>query len=56
MAQRELAEALEHQSGLLALAGTADMREVLAGSRAATPMRAWRWMSIRTACAPGSPR
>jgi hypothetical protein len=31
MAERELAEALEHQSGLLALAGTADMREVLAG-------------------------
>jgi acetate kinase len=31
MAERELAEAREHQSGLLALAGTADMREVLAG-------------------------
>jgi acetate kinase len=27
---REMAEALEHDSGLLALAGTADMREVLA--------------------------
>jgi len=27
---REMAEALEHESGLLALAGTADMREVLA--------------------------
>jgi acetate kinase len=31
MAECELAQALEHQSGLLALAGTADMREVLAG-------------------------
>jgi acetate kinase len=28
--ERELAEALEHSSGLLGLAGTADMREVLA--------------------------
>jgi acetate kinase len=30
LAPREVAEALEHSSGLLALAGTADMREVLA--------------------------
>jgi acetate kinase len=30
MAERELAEALEHGSGLLGLAGTADMREVIA--------------------------
>jgi acetate kinase len=30
MTERALAEALEHQSGLLALAGTADMREILA--------------------------
>jgi acetate kinase len=30
MTERELAEALEHSSGLLGLAGTADMREVLA--------------------------
>jgi acetate kinase len=30
MPEREVAEALEHESGLLALAGTADMREVLA--------------------------
>jgi acetate kinase len=30
MAERELARALEHESGLLALAGTADMREVVA--------------------------
>lgn len=30
MSERELANALEHQSGLLALAGTGDMREVLA--------------------------
>jgi acetate kinase len=29
LTERELAHALEHQSGLLALAGTADMREVL---------------------------
>jgi acetate kinase len=30
--ERGLAEALEHESGLLGLAGTADMREVLAGA------------------------
>jgi acetate kinase len=30
MAERELAHALEHESGLLALAGTDDMREVVA--------------------------
>jgi acetate kinase len=30
MAERELARALEHESGLLALAGTADMREIAA--------------------------
>jgi acetate kinase len=30
----EMSDALEHRSGLLALAGTADMREVLAGARA----------------------
>ena len=30
MAELELARALEHESGLLGLAGTADMREVLA--------------------------
>jgi acetate kinase len=30
MSERELADALEHESGLLGLAGTADMREVLA--------------------------
>jgi acetate kinase len=40
MAERELAEALEHESGLKGLAGTADMREVLAaaarGEQAAT--------------------
>jgi acetate kinase len=30
MAERELANALEHESGLLALAGTEDMREVVA--------------------------
>jgi acetate kinase len=30
MAERELAHALEHESGVLALAGTADMREVVA--------------------------
>ena len=29
MAEREMADALEHDSGLLAMAGTADMREVL---------------------------
>ena len=30
----EVSDALEHRSGMLALAGTADMREVLAGARA----------------------
>ena len=30
MDQRELARALEHESGLVALAGTADMRDVVA--------------------------
>ena len=35
---REMAEALEHDAGLLALAGTPDMREVL--GRAATDDRA----------------
>lgn len=37
MAERELAHALEHESGLLGLAGTADMREVLAGSARGDP-------------------
>jgi acetate kinase len=32
MAERELAEALEHESGLRGLAGTGDMREVLAAA------------------------
>jgi acetate kinase len=32
LTERELAEALEHQSGLLGLAGTPDMREVEAGA------------------------
>jgi acetate kinase len=35
MAERTLAEALEHKSGLLGLAGTADMREVLERAAAA---------------------
>src|SRR6185437_4820683 len=34
MAERELARALEHESGLLGLAGSADMREVLARAAA----------------------
>ena len=34
MAEAELARALEHESGLLGLSGTADMREVLAGADA----------------------
>jgi acetate kinase len=33
----ELAAALEHRSGLLGLAGTADMREVVAGAAAGLP-------------------
>jgi acetate kinase len=35
--ERELAEALEHSSGLVGLAGTADMREVLARADATDP-------------------
>jgi acetate kinase len=34
LTERELAEALEHESGLLALAGTADMRDILARAAA----------------------
>ncbi len=37
LSERELAETLEHRSGLLGLAGTADMREVLAGAAAGDP-------------------
>jgi acetate kinase len=37
MAPGELSEALEHRSGLLGLAGTADMREVLARAREGDP-------------------
>jgi acetate kinase len=37
MAPRELGDALEHESGLLGLAGTADMREVLARREAGDP-------------------
>lgn len=37
MPPAELAATLEHRSGLLGLAGTADMREVLAGADAADP-------------------
>jgi acetate kinase len=37
MTERELAEALEHESGLLGLAGSADMREVLAAADRGEP-------------------
>jgi acetate kinase len=37
MTERELAEALEHQAGLLGLAGSADMREILARADAGDP-------------------
>ena len=37
MTERELAEALEHESGLRGLAGTADMREVLAAAERGEP-------------------
>jgi acetate kinase len=37
MAESELAEALEHESGLLGLAGTADMRELLAAAEREEP-------------------
>ena len=40
MAERELAEALEHESGLPGLAGTADMREVLAAAARGEPTAA----------------
>ncbi len=33
ISEREMADALEHESGLLGLAGSADMREVLAARR-----------------------
>jgi acetate kinase len=35
----ELADALEHRSGMLGLAGSADMREIVAGARAGEPAR-----------------
>jgi acetate kinase len=37
MSERELAEALEHESGLLALAGSGDMREVLGRAKNGEP-------------------
>ena len=37
MAERDLAHALEHESGLLGLAGTADMRDVLSRSASGDP-------------------
>jgi acetate kinase len=37
LSERELAGALERESGLMGLAGTADMREVLAGAAAGEP-------------------
>jgi acetate kinase len=37
LSERELARSLEHESGLLGLAGTADMREVLARAAARDP-------------------
>jgi acetate kinase len=37
MDERELGEALEHESGLLGLAGSADMRDVIAGASGGEP-------------------
>jgi acetate kinase len=37
MTEGEMADALEHEAGLAGLAGTADMREVLAGAEAGKP-------------------
>ena len=37
MSERELADALEHRSGLLGIAGTADMREILARAEDGNP-------------------
>ena len=52
----DLGEGLEHASGLTGLAGTADMREVLARADAAMNRPSSRSMSISTACGPGSVR
>ena len=56
MAEAELAASLEHESGLLGLAGTADMREVVARAESATPRRASRSRSTSTASAAASRR
>ena len=45
--RRELADALEHHSGLLGLAGSADMREILARARCRRGRRAARARRLR---------
>ena len=56
MPPAELAATLEHRSGLLGLAGTADMREILAGAAAGDPRRGSRWTSTCTGSGARSPR
>ena len=54
--RRRGADALEHESGLLGLAGSADMREVLARAGDGEQPSRSRSMSTSTACARRSPR
>ena len=52
VSRAELGDALEHESGLLGLAGSADMRDVLARADAGdAAARGWRSTSTCTACA-----
>ena len=50
LTERELARSLEHESGLAGIAGTGDMREVLAAPAGATRWRGSRSTSTRTGC------
>ena len=52
---REVATALEERSGLLALAGTGDMREVEAAIAGRMQMLPWHWTSTSTGWSPASP-
>ena len=57
MPPAELAATLERRSGLLGLAGTADMREILGRAAAgAARRRGWRWTSTCTGSGARSPR
>ena len=48
--ERELAESLEHESGLAGIAGTADMREILHRAGAGDDRRGSRSTSTSTGC------